>query len=140
MPGRHLRGFGDAAGGPPTGLTWGLVAQAEVKAKELRQQQDKQQSLNAVQSERRRQQEEKAQMQANLQAANIRASAAEGQRTALEQRSGQLQQELAGMRAQLAASEQALAECRAHRPDAAPEQVRLCNGESRTSSRQHMQA
>jgi ABC-type phosphate transport system auxiliary subunit len=106
------------------------LAQADLKAKELKQQQDKQQSLNAVQSERRRQQEEKSQMQANLQAASNRASVAEGQRSALEQRSAQLQQELDGVKARLAASERALAECRAQQdkpgapePDVPHEQV-----------------
>ena len=115
---------GPCAAFPGRSTTWPDQRMCSWPQAELKQQQDKQQSLNALQSERRRQLEEKSQMQASLQAANNRASAAEGQRSALEQRGSQLQQELDSAKAQLAASQKALAECRVHQPDEPQEQVR----------------
>lgn len=87
--------------------------QNDLKAREGRQQQEKQLSINAVQSERRRQAEEKASLQNALDATISRAAAAENKIRALEQTIAQLQSEVTSEKAKSAALESDLSACRA---------------------------
>ncbi|CAL8467199.1 g6735 [Coccomyxa elongata] len=88
-------------------------AKSDLKIREGKQLQEKQQSIKAVQSERRRQAEEKASLQSALDTAKTSAAAAEDRVRSLEQTIAQLQSEVNTGKDKTIALEKDLAACRA---------------------------
>ena len=95
--------------------------QNDLKAREGRQQQEKQKSINAFQAERRKQADEKASLQDAFEKA-VKGSAAHEERIrALQQTIKQLQSEVNAAKSKAAALEKDLAACRAERSKAGEE-------------------
>jgi predicted nucleic acid-binding Zn-ribbon protein len=94
-------------------------AQGELKVREVRQQQEKLQSRNAL----RKKDEDRRKIQTDLDAASTRAAAADAKVQALEQTIERLQNELKDVKARSAGLQKDLAICRTQLATKVTEQV-----------------